>query len=67
MKNSNDIIENRTHYLPACGSVPQPTAPPRTPVWNLALKINPCLLQHILVPTFLSSLANASKFFLCKL
>ena len=30
MKNSNDIIENRTGDLPACSAVPQPTAPPRT-------------------------------------
>ena len=31
MKNSNDTIGNRTRDLPACSSVPQPTAPPRTP------------------------------------
>ena len=31
MKNSNDTIGNRTRDLPACGAVPQPTAPPRTP------------------------------------
>jgi hypothetical protein len=31
MKNSNDIIGNRTHNLPACSRVPQPTAPPDTP------------------------------------
>jgi hypothetical protein len=30
MKNSNDIIGNRTHDLPACSAVPQPTAPLRT-------------------------------------
>ena len=29
MKNSNDTVENRTRDLPACGTVPQPTAPPR--------------------------------------
>ena len=29
MKNSNDTIGNRTRGLPACGAVPQPTAPPR--------------------------------------
>jgi len=28
MKNSKDIIGNRTRYLPACSAVPQPTAPP---------------------------------------
>ena len=31
IKNSNDTIGNRTHDLPACGPVPQPTAPPRVP------------------------------------
>ena len=29
MKNSNDIIGNRTRDLPAYSAVPQPTAPPR--------------------------------------
>jgi hypothetical protein len=28
MKNSNDTIGNRTHDLPACSAVYQPTAPP---------------------------------------
>ena len=31
MKNSNDTIGNRTCGLPACSTVPQPTAPPHTP------------------------------------
>ena len=26
MKNSNDLLGNRTHDLPACSAVPQPTA-----------------------------------------
>ena len=26
MKNSSDTIENRTHDLPTCSAVPQPTA-----------------------------------------
>ena len=30
MKNSNDIIGNRTRDLPTCSAVPQSTAPPRT-------------------------------------
>jgi hypothetical protein len=30
MKNSKDIIGNRTHDLPACSAVPQPIAPPRS-------------------------------------
>jgi len=29
MKNSNDIIGNRTRDLPACSAVTQPTYPPR--------------------------------------
>jgi hypothetical protein len=29
MKNSNDTTWNRTRDLPACGAVPQPTAPQR--------------------------------------
>jgi len=29
MKNSSDIIGNRTRDLPTCSAVPQPTAPPR--------------------------------------
>jgi len=29
--NSNNTIGNRTRDLPACSSVPQPTAPPRAP------------------------------------
>jgi hypothetical protein len=28
MKNSNDLIGNRTRDHPACSTVPQPTAPP---------------------------------------
>jgi hypothetical protein len=32
MKNSRDTIGNRTSNLPACSTVPQPTAPLRTPV-----------------------------------
>jgi hypothetical protein len=31
MKNFNDTIGNRTHDLPACSAIPQPTAPPRAP------------------------------------
>ena len=30
-KNSSDAIGNRTRDLPACSTVPQPPAPPRTP------------------------------------
>ena len=31
LKNSNDIIGNRTRNLPVCSAVPEPTAPPCTP------------------------------------
>ena len=32
MKNSNDTIGNWTRDLPACSAVPEPTAPPRSPM-----------------------------------
>jgi hypothetical protein len=35
MKNSGDTIGNRTRDLPACSTVPQPTSPPRTPVYKI--------------------------------
>ena len=41
MKNSNDTIGNRTRDPPACSAVPQPTAPPRSPIL-----VNP--LQYII-------------------
>ena len=41
MKNSSDSIENRTHNLLACSTVPQPTAPPHAPVTSLSAS-----LQH---------------------
>jgi hypothetical protein len=31
MKNSSDTIGNQTHDLPACSTMPQPTAPPCAP------------------------------------
>ena len=33
MKNFNDTIGNRTRDLPACSAVPQPSAPPRAPIY----------------------------------
>jgi hypothetical protein len=39
MKNSSDTIGNRTRDLPACSTVPQPTAPPRAPLY--------CVLDRI--------------------
>ena len=32
MKNSNDTIGNRTRDLLTCSAMPQPTAPPRSPL-----------------------------------
>jgi hypothetical protein len=40
MKNSNDIIRNRTRDLLACNAVPQPTAPPRAPRFFMDTDIN---------------------------
>jgi len=37
MKNSNDIIGNRTRDLPACSAVPQRTGPPRDPNFVVTL------------------------------
>ena len=41
MKNSKDIIGNRTHDFPACSAVPQPTASPRAPGTNCNLLYYP--------------------------
>jgi len=38
MKNSNNIIGNRTRNLPTCSAVPQPTALPRFPHRNQSTK-----------------------------
>jgi len=40
MKNSNDIIGNRTRNLPACSTVPQPTAPPLAPITKKVKSLN---------------------------
>jgi hypothetical protein len=40
MKNSNDTIENRACDYPACSTVPQPTAPPRTTIVGVKSLIN---------------------------
>jgi hypothetical protein len=31
---------NQTYDLLACSAVPEPTAPPRTPIWLSALQLN---------------------------
>jgi hypothetical protein len=53
MKNSNDTTRNRTRYLPACSSVPQPNAPPRTGETSLFF------LAHI----YLINVANFPQFY----
>jgi hypothetical protein len=35
LKRTNDLIENQTRYLPACGIVPKLTTLPRAPTWTL--------------------------------
>jgi hypothetical protein len=45
MKNPHDTIENRTHDLPACSAVPQPSALPRVRgyfFYNIQLQARPC-------------------------
>ena len=42
MKNSSDIIGNRTRDLLACSAVPQPTAPPHVPKLDGSLDFNEC-------------------------
>jgi len=42
MKNSNDTIGNQTRDLPACNAVPQPTALPRAPFWEISRLLTPC-------------------------
>ena len=76
MKNSNDIIGNRTRDLPTCSAVPQPTAPPRTPAvthikvtLNLTLQQTVCAIKKSNIHTFFQKLAGLSSFFdtLCAL
>ena len=42
MKNSNNIIGNRTRDLPACSAVPPPFAPPRAPLYFLLFILTVC-------------------------
>jgi hypothetical protein len=50
MKNSSDIIRNRTRDLPACSAVPQLTAPPRVPVLDIINCISTNLHAFRLLP-----------------
>ena len=56
MKNSNDVIGNRTHGLPTCSAVSQPTAPPRTPLLSNILVI---LIIIIIIISFTLFLKNS--------
>jgi len=47
MKNSSDIIGNRTRDLRTCSPVPQPTVPPCTPKQTLNTKCSHCPLVYI--------------------
>ena len=69
MKNSNDIIGNRTRDLPACSAVPQPTVPPRTTCSNCChhKKDLPWLTTAILTSAYLNHIGmpHLRRFFLC--
>jgi len=57
MKNSNDIIGNRTRKPPACSAVPQPTAPPRAPhIISLEARIRVFRGGKVVSPTHLPPL-----------
>ena len=47
MKNSNDTIGNRTRDLPTCSTVPQPTAPPHTPIFRRNFHKNALCMRHL--------------------
>jgi hypothetical protein len=51
VKNSNCPIGNRTHDLPACSAVPQPTAPPCAPnnISNVASQLVECTNTGVLL------------------
>jgi hypothetical protein len=44
MKNSNDTIGDRTRDLPTCIAVPQPTAPPRAPLYMVFWENKQCIM-----------------------
>jgi hypothetical protein len=54
IKNYNDTIGIRTRDLPTCNAVPQPTAPPRTPIQNrsggIITRNIPPVLRHLETP-----------------
>jgi hypothetical protein len=56
MEDSNHTIRNRTHDLPACSTVPQPTAPLRVP-----LNIVPRSFPETSITRYQSMLRNIAK------
>jgi hypothetical protein len=44
MTNSSDAIGNRIRDVPTCSAVPQPTAPPRAPYYNVRILIRSLIL-----------------------
>ena len=62
MKNSNDTTGNRTCDLPTCGAVPQPTAPPRAPIY---IYIYIYIYTHTHTHTHTHSVPTWAKFNLC--
>ena len=55
MKNSSDTVGNRTRDLPACSSVPQPTAPPRASRRTVRSQKSEILHPELIVYTTLFS------------
>jgi len=63
VKNSNDTIRNRNRYLPACVTVPRPTASPRAPSsFGSLLVLKEQFLKKKLVVSDNSALENLRVF-----
>jgi hypothetical protein len=54
MKNSNNIVGNRTRDLPACSTVPQPAAPRRSPL-NVITEANSEMLLLLILTGCINS------------
>ena len=57
MKNSSDTIGNRTRDLLTCSAVPQPTAPPRSPIPKSRGSKKTCIVRDL---SFTTSLIEAA-------
>jgi len=67
MKNSNDTFGNRTHDLPACSAVPQPTAPPRAPPRLHRMTEMLSIFPYMYIPsTSVKCLHSTMKYFVGK-